>query len=505
MAGRWCHVIGALYGTKQANHIFDEDFKNTMALAEFYPTFIEPSIYHRENPDDPTMACSIAMHVDDGTACYTYTPYYKEVIAVLENRYGPLTHHQECTSTTGYNIKRFPDGSCEINQRGFLDRMMSLFDSDSLTPVLTPSLHNLFEEPADKTPVSPKRFQSLTGNLTFLLKTRDDIRKEVTHLSTRNHNPVQGDIIKAGRVLSYLNGTRAITRRYFSDDPTIHVTVDASYGVHTQGNSHSGFFISVGRNSAPVLCCSSRQKDCVATGSMEAEYVALSQAVKKALPLRYLLEQLGFPQPGPIIVYEDNMSAINLAIAPIVTKNSKHIAQRHHFIRDMVQQNLAKLVHLPTADMTADLLTKPMSPKLFLRLRDKLMNSSAPSAAPPVTLAGGCQLHDESTSLEPLAMLTAVGIPPIPYRCQHSSCSAVSATLSLPDHSFLSATLSQERSVHPPNGTPVHPIGTCYHPTGTFLTAVGEPKFTHNSTKWIDPTRSTSLLKAILNISSRLL
>jgi hypothetical protein len=238
---------------------------------------------------------------------------------------------------------------------------------------------------------------------------------------------------------------------------------------------------------------------------MEAEYVALSQAVKKALPLRYLLEQLGFPQPGPIIVYEDNMSAINLAIAPIVTKNSKHIAQRHHFIRDMVQQNLAKLVHLPTADMTADLLTKPMSPKLFLRLRDKLMNSSAPSAAPPVTLAGGCQLHDESTSLEPLAMLTAVGIPPIPYRCQHSSCSAVSATLSLPDHSFLSATLSQERSVHPPIGTPVHPIGTCYHPTGTFLTAVGDPKITHNSTKWIDPTRSTSLLKAILNISSRLL
>jgi hypothetical protein len=411
MAGQWCHVVGALYGTKQANHIFDEDFKNTMALAHFYPTEIEPSIYHREDPQDPSSSCSIAMHVDDGTACYTNTSYYEEAVAVLTTRYGSLTKHDECTSTTGYNIKRNPDGSCEVNQRGFLDRMMSLFDADSLTPVTTPSLPDLFDTPTDPTPVSTNRYQSLTGNLVFLLKTRDDIRKEVQHLATRNKSPTQTDVTKLGRVLAYLNGTRDLTRRYYSDDPTIYITVDASYGVHAKGNSHSGYFVSVGRNSAPVLCCSSKQKDCIATGSMEAEYIALTQAVKKALPLRFLLEQLGFPQKGPMIVFEDNMSAINLANSPTVTKNSKHIFQRHHYIRHLVKNNIAKIIHLPTDQMTADLLTKPMAPKLFLRLRDKLLN--IPSAQRPAhiaTLAGGCQLASASTIVtSPSSLLGMIG------------------------------------------------------------------------------------------------
>jgi hypothetical protein len=240
-------------------------------------------------------------------------------------------------------------------------------------------------------------------------------------MSTRNKSPTKSDVIKLGRILSYLNGTRELARRYYSDDPTLYITVDASYGVHTKGNSHSGFFISVGRNSAPVLTYSAKQKDCVATGSMEAEYIALSQAVKKALPLRYLLEQLGFPQPGPMVVFEDNMSAINLAIAPTVTKNSKHIAQRHHFIRTLVKDNTVKIVHLPTADMTADLLTKPMAPKLFLRLRAKLMNSSsAQPAALTSALAGGCQLNTTS-STELLGTLgtvlqETVLQAPLPYR-----------------------------------------------------------------------------------------
>jgi hypothetical protein len=43
-------------------------------------------------------------------------------------------------------------------------------------------------------------------------------------------------------------------------------------------------------------------KNCVTTGSIEAEYVALTQAAKNALPLRFLLEQLGFPQIFPILV-----------------------------------------------------------------------------------------------------------------------------------------------------------------------------------------------------------
>jgi hypothetical protein len=402
LAGKWCLVAGGLYGTKQANHMFDEDLQKTMALAHFYPTEIEPSIYHRENPNDCTQACSIAMHVDDGLVCCTYRQYYDEIMAVLIKRYGKLTIHNECTSTTGYNIKRNQDGSLEINQRGYLDRLLTTYNANNLETSLTPSSPDLFQETGDQTPVKVHNFQTIMGSLIFLLKTRDDIRKEVTHLSTKSHKPVQNDVKKIGHVLSYLNGTRDFARRYHSDDPTIYITVDASYGVHPKGHSHTGFFISVGQGSAPVLTVSAKQKSCVVTGSMEAEYVALTQAVKKALPLRFLLEQLGFPQKGPMIIFEDNMSAINLATSPHITKNSKHIFQRHHFIRDTVKHNIAKIIHLPTADMTADLLTKSVPPVLFIRLCKKLLNTSdSPESESPQSssLAGGCQHNTSNTSI----------------------------------------------------------------------------------------------------------
>jgi hypothetical protein len=149
---------------------------------------------------------------------------------------------------------------------------------------------------------------------------------------------------------------------------------------------------------------------------------------------------------------------------------------------------MAKIIHLPTADMTADLLTKPMTPKLFLRLRDKLMNSSAPSAAPPLTLAGGCQLHDESTSLESFAMLTAVGIPPITYCCQHPSSSAVSASTPKLGQRFLVDPVPTERSSYP---------------NGTFLGATTNPESNHNRPLCCNAARNvpySDLLKAFLNI-----
>jgi hypothetical protein len=106
-----------------------------------------------------------------------------------------------------------------------------------------------------------------------------------------------------------------------------------------------------------------------------------------------------------MLVYEDTKSTINLSHAPTVTKNAKPLSPCHHYIRLLVQHTIANLV--PTANVTADLLTTPMAPALFPRPRDQLLNllPSAPSAH-ICTLAGGCQLQ---TSLSPIG---AVGVIP---------------------------------------------------------------------------------------------
>lgn len=54
--------------------------------------------------------------------------------------------------------------------------------------------------------------------------------------------------------------------------------------------------------------------------------------------------------------------------------NSKHIHVRYFFVKQHIDCDDLKIEHLPTDDMTADLLTKPLVGHEFYKLRAQLMN-----------------------------------------------------------------------------------------------------------------------------------
>jgi hypothetical protein len=173
----------------------------------------------------------------------------------------------------------------------------------------------------------------------------------------------------------YLKQTAGLGPTYYTEEGVrLYGHVDASYGVHTNGRSQTGFYTSIGRHSAPVTCYAACQKSCMATSSMYSEYVALGELGKKVEEQRYFLSSIGFPQHAPTELFEDNQSAINLAQAPAISRKSRFIHVRHHYVRDLIKRNVVKLTHLPTSQMTADLLTKPKGPKQFKMDRDKLLN-----------------------------------------------------------------------------------------------------------------------------------
>jgi hypothetical protein len=45
---------------------------------------------------------------------------------------------------------------------------------------------------------------------------------------------------------------------------------------------------------------------------------------------------------------------------------------RYHYVRDMVQKNILSIQYVPTAEQTADILTKPLSLTKFVYFRHKL-------------------------------------------------------------------------------------------------------------------------------------
>ena len=73
-----------------------------------------------------------------------------------------------------------------------------------------------------------------------------------------------------------------------------------------------------------------------------------------------------------ITLYCDNFSAINISKNPIQHSRTKHIDIRHHFIRDLVEENIVTLEHVTTEGQIADIFTKALDATQFERLRGKL-------------------------------------------------------------------------------------------------------------------------------------
>ena len=71
-------------------------------------------------------------------------------------------------------------------------------------------------------------------------------------------------------------------------------------------------------------------------------------------------------------MYCDNLSAINISKNPIQHSRTKHIDIRHHFIKDLLEENIVTLEHVATEEQLADIFTKALDAKQFEKLRGKL-------------------------------------------------------------------------------------------------------------------------------------
>ena len=88
--------------------------------------------------------------------------------------------------------------------------------------------------------------------------------------------------------------------------------------------------------------------------------MAASAAAKEALWLRKLCGELGMSvQSVPICC--DSQGALALLHNPILSERSKHIDVHHHFVRERVARKEVCFDYVPSQDMAADMLTKPVS------------------------------------------------------------------------------------------------------------------------------------------------
>lgn len=102
--------------------------------------------------------------------------------------------------------------------------------------------------------------------------------------------------------------------------------------------------------------------------------VWLRQLLRDMLPERYQTAK----ETVPLGI--DNKSAIACSKKQAPTKKSKYIDVRYHHLQDLVAQKVIAPIYIPSIELQADLLTKPLGPEKYIRLRNKL------GIAPPPTI-----------------------------------------------------------------------------------------------------------------------
>ncbi len=222
---------------------------------------------------------------------------------------------------------------------------------------------------------TPRPFTQLfTMSLMYLARlTRPDILLPVAHLSTRSHCCTKGDMHEAYKICRYLRGTRNKGIHIHCTSMRIQAECDASHIVHTDRKSHTGYKIGLGDNLSFLHCKSCKQK-LTAQSSTDAEVIAMVDCLKMCVWLRNLLQELHITPLKRMVIYQDNKSAIIMTQDDnSKAKNSKHIFCKIGYARDLRKLDIVEIVYLPTGEMTADMLTKPLHGEQFRTHRAKLM------------------------------------------------------------------------------------------------------------------------------------
>ena len=163
------------------------------------------------------------------------------------------------------------------------------------------------------------------------------------------------------QIFRYLAGTKELGIHY-GGGARSKGFCDSDWGGSVDRRSTSGYVFTLNGGS---ISWASRKQPTVALSSTEAEYIALTQAVKEILWLRTHFSELGAPKHAEEIseISSDNQGAIAPAKNPGFHTQSKHINIQYHFIRKHTDTDTGTITleYCPTDDMTTYVLTKGLS------------------------------------------------------------------------------------------------------------------------------------------------
>ena len=367
------HLKKALYGCVESAGLWYENLHSTMVGLGYVRNISDKCVFNRTGTDG--LQSTAAVHVDDLLITSRSKANVTHLVEGLRKRYGAITlSHGPVVNYLGMSIDMHISGQAMITTTGYCDEIVKI--SGVKGSARTPATEGLFETREDATTViEPVRvwFHKVVAMVLYLAKrTKPECLVTVAFLATRVNKCTTDDVDKLQRLVRYIYATRdsGVLLRPGAGGITVRLFVDASYGVHSDGRSHTGSCVVIGDVGA-VHCRSSKQL-IVTKSSTEAELVGLSDSANQGIFIRTFLIAQGY-EMEPVNIYQDNQSCMALVErSRSGAERTRHIQIRYFWVKERVDTGEVRVEYLRSEDMYANVLTKPLQGAQFQRERDGL-------------------------------------------------------------------------------------------------------------------------------------
>jgi hypothetical protein len=199
---------------------------------------------------------------------------------------------------------------------------------------------------------------------------RPDISHAISILSRFNSRPTSTHLTVAKRVLHYLKTTRHLCLSYKSrgkDEIVGYTDLDWAGSLNNR-KSTGGYVFTF--NGTAISWQSKKQTVC-ARSTLEAEYMAASNAIPEAIWLQHLNDKINLSirhaqptdEPVPTQMECDNMGALKLIHTGTIATQTRHIDVKYHHVMVSKRKKIMEFSHIPTMENVADLFKKALSPK----------------------------------------------------------------------------------------------------------------------------------------------
>ena len=385
-AGKVLKLKRSLYGLRQSPKNFFEHLKGKLLSLGFKQSKADPCLFIHDK-----MIC--ITYVDDCLFAAPKSTDITEMIARLRTECEmELSVEDDLAGFLGVTIEKRSDGSIELTQTGLIDRIISVLGLEGANTKATPANLGALGKDEDGPGCNATfSYPSVVGMLMYLTgHSRPDIGFAVHQCARYTHCPRHSHEEALKRIGRYLLGTR--TRGLIirpSASLKIDLYVDASFaGMWGYEDRHdpactksrTGYVLFVG--GCPIVWGSKLQNE-VAGSTMEAEYIAMSEAMKHLIVLKRLVVafcraiQVDPETVSDLMttVFQDNSAALTLANLepPRMTPRTKHFAIKYHWFRDLLKPMKIQIVPINTDNQIADILTKSLGALKFQEMRKKLM------------------------------------------------------------------------------------------------------------------------------------